>query len=129
MSSQGAGLLQMDKLSILSDAIDHVHDLRKRVEILENLNNDFGDGYIDHKFIDHGKSSGNDLDVGDTENEDTEDQNNSSTNRSSSERLDEVVRGDHQISNSSSSDWKLQEVSFKHESCFVLIFYILTLSL
>jgi hypothetical protein len=102
----------MDKASILSDAIDHVQDLKKKVEMLEDLNNAVGDGCNDHKFIAHGKSSGNDLEMGETENEGTEDQKNSSTTASCSERFDEVVYCDHQMSNSSSRSSNLRQVSF-----------------
>lgn len=113
----------MDKVSILSDAIDHVQDLKKTVEMLEGLNNAIGDGYIDHKFIDHGKSSGNDLTICETENEGTEDQNNSSTNGSCSERLDNLdLLCDHQMPNSSSRDWNLQQVSLNNLLC--IYFYI-----
>ncbi|KAG0572252.1 hypothetical protein KC19_VG079400 [Ceratodon purpureus] len=103
-------ITKMDRVSILSDAIDHVQELKRKVEMLEDLNNAAEVGCMGHKVIDHSKSSSKYLEIGESGNEGTEDQINSSTNASSSEHFDEVVRYDRQISNSSSRDWNLQQI-------------------
>ena len=111
----------MDRVSILSDAIDHVQELKRKVEMLEDLNNAAEVGCMGHKVIDHSKSSSKYLEIGESGNEGTEDQINSSTNASSSEHFDEVVRYDRQISNSSSRDWNLQQVRLNIPPLYYLL--------
>ncbi|XP_024375134.1 transcription factor EAT1 isoform X2 [Physcomitrium patens] len=94
-------ITKMDKVSILSDAIEHVQDLKQKVEMLENLSTTVEDGSIDQATAECSKSSGSNLEVSEADDE-GHNQYHASEDASCSARCDYQ-------SNSSSQDWAMHQ--------------------
>ncbi|KAG0576572.1 hypothetical protein KC19_5G090400 [Ceratodon purpureus] len=101
---------KMDRVSILTDAINHLQDLKRQVETLESTDSHDEDRRtFDLKTVEVTKSSSTDVGTSYGDNE-GENQKNSSTDGSfCSEFIDNsVVRCEYETSPASSRDWDLQ---------------------
>lgn len=106
----GACLWQMDKVSILIDAISYLEELKRKVEMLETADINGEDLCTDLKAVEVAKSSWNDLETSDAENEGDYRKNSSADGSFCSDLSDEIVRCDYETS-PSSRDWNLHQVS------------------
>ena len=105
------GFWQMDKVSILTDTISHLQDLKRQVEMLESTGSNDENRGIDLKSVEVvDKSSCNDLGTSDAGIEGEYRKDSSPSNSFCSEIFeDSVVRCDYKTS-PSSRDWDLQQV-------------------
>jgi len=106
----GAGFWQMDKVSILVDAINYLQELKRTVEMLETEDVKDGDLCANREDVEVAKNSCHDLETSDAENEGDQRKNSSTDGSFYSEVSDEVGRCDHETS-PSSRDWNSNQVS------------------